>query len=439
MMADREKNVELNSEITLWRRDFHKHPESGWLEYRTSSKIADLLESYGYEVFVGESVCESSSRMGVPNADILEIHEKRALSEGANQKWIELMKGGQTGVVGVFKSNKPGPVIALRFDIDSLDITESNEDCHHPVIENYCSVHEGMMHACGHDGHAAIGLGVAKELMAHVETINGEIRLLFQPAEEGCRGAKSMVDKGWLEGVDYFYSGHIGFQSFQVGEIVASVDGFLATTKIDVSYVGKETHAGNKPEIGRNALLAAAATSLHLHGIARHSAGKTRINVGLLQAGSGRNVIPGSAKMALETRGETTELNDYMTEETIRIIENTAKVYNVECKWEVVGKAPGAQTDQAFTSFIEDTLQSVECVESIISNRKLNASEDAVYMINRVQEQGGQASYLLFGSPIPAGHHEPTFDFDEDVLKVGKEVLLHLVFASIEKDNFEKG
>lgn len=422
----------LRTELIELRRDFHRYPESGWLEYRTSAKIADLLESYGYEVYVGTEACESSSRMGVPSEDMLVRHEKRALTEGANPKWMEQMSGGHTGVVGVFKSGNPGPIVALRFDIDSLDMIESDTDQHLPVQQGFRSIHEGMMHACGHDGHAAIGLGVAKLLMENKELINGEIRLLFQPAEEGCRGANSMVDKGWLEGVDYFFSGHIAFQSFNIGEVVATCGGFLATTKIDVTFGGIAAHAGDEPENGKNALLAAAAASLHLHGISRHGEGKTRINVGLLKAGSGRNVIPDHAAMAIETRGQTTELNQYMTNEAIRIIENSARVYDVDCQWKIVGQAPGAKSDEELIPHIKKAAESVSRVNSLVSYKDFNGSDDAVYMIRRVQEQGGKASYLLFGTPIPAGHHHVLFDFNEEVLTIGTEVLTRLAFSCFE-------
>jgi len=430
-MMDLLKGLEkLEQELIDLRRDFHRYPESGWLEYRTSAKIASLLESYGYKVYVGKDACKSEARMGVPADNILKHHEERALQEGADPKWLELMRGGHTGVVGVIKSPNPGPVIALRFDIDSLDILESNAEHHVPVRKGFRSLHEGMMHACGHDGHAAIGLGVAKLLMENVDQLHGEVRLLFQPAEEGVRGAKAMVENGWVDGVDYFFSGHIAFQSFNLGEIVATVGGFLATTKLDVTYKGQAAHAGDKPETGKNALLAAASASLHLLGIPRHSQGKTRINVGKLTAGSGRNVIPDHATMAIETRGETTELNEYMTKEAIRIIENIAKVHDVECEWKIVGKAPGAKSNEELIPFIQSTIKAVSGVTSLVSYMDLNGSEDAVYMMNKVQEQGGKASYLLFGSPIPAGHHDPLFDFNEEILKTGSEILTRLVLSS---------
>jgi aminobenzoyl-glutamate utilization protein A len=239
-----------------------------------------------------------------------------------------------------------------------------------------------------------------------------------------------MVDAGWLDGVDYFFSGHIAFQSFKLGEVIAATGGFLATTKIDVVYRGTAAHAGDKPEAGRNALLAAAAASLHMHSIARHSGGKTRINVGSLQAGSGRNVIPDKAVLAVETRGETTELNHYMTENAIRIIESAAKMYDVTCEWKIAGQAPVAQSSEELVPRIQEVIGMMDREISVVPHRDLNASEDVVYMINKVQEGGGKATYMLWGSPLPAGHHQVKFNFDEEVLPIAVEVLTRLVFAA---------
>ncbi len=302
---DIEQQVQLLKEkLIRRRRDLHKHPESGWLEYRTSAIVADELTKLGFQVHVGKEVCKPESRMGVPSAEVLQAHEKRALAEGANPMWLERMHGGHTGVVGVLRTGRPGPVIALRFDIDSNELTESDSEAHRPARDGFASCHPGMMHACGHDGHTSIGLGVAEIVSRSADQLLGEIRLLFQPAEEGTRGAKSMVDAGWLNGVEYFFAGHIASRSRTLGEIVASIGGFLATTKMNVVFNGRAAHAGSSPHEGRNALLAAAASALHLHGISRHGEGPTRVNVGMLVAGSGRNIIPDRAEMKLEIRGE---------------------------------------------------------------------------------------------------------------------------------------
>lgn len=429
-MLNESSNRRLLEELIKLRRDFHQYPETGWLEYRTSSIIATYLDRLGYEVYVGEDVCLSSSRMGVPSDEILKRNEERAIKQGADPKWIEQMKGGHTGVVGVFKSQLPGPTIALRFDIDALDIQESLSERHLPNKEGFRSKHDDKMHACGHDGHIAIGLGVAQQIMENTEKICGEIRLIFQPAEEGCRGAKAVVDKGWLDNVDYFYGGHIAFQSFTLGEVVAGVGGFLATSKIDVEYFGKAAHAGNNPEKGKNALLAAATASLHLHSIPRNSKGKTRINVGKLTAGTGRNIIPNKAEISIETRGQTTELNEYMAKHAIRIIESAAKTYDVKSKWEIVGHASEEDSNEELVDYIIQEVKNVCGVHTVIPYKDMNASEDVVFMMKRVHEQGGKAAYLLFGSPLAAEHHQPEFDYDEQVLQIGVNVLLQLILST---------
>lgn len=419
----------LKDKLIRRRRDLHKHPEAGWLEYRTSAIIADELTKWGFQVHVGKEACKPESRMGVPGAEVLQAHETRALAEGADPRWVERMRGGHTGVVGILRTGRPGPVIALRFDIDSNELAESDSEAHRPARDGFASRHPGMMHACGHDGHTSIGLGVAELVSRLADQLLGEIRLLFQPAEEGTRGAKSMVDAGWLNGVEYFFGGHIASRSRTLGEIVASIGGFLATTKMNVAFTGRAAHAGSSPHEGRNALLAAAAAALHLHGISRHGGGSTRVNVGMLVAGSGRNIVPDRAEMQLEIRGETTELNQYMRTEALRIIEHTAAMYGVAGECEIVGEAPGAVSSQELVPIIQYEAQRMSRVISVVPYRDLGASEDVVYMLNAVQEQGGKAGYLLFGSPLKDGHHQPCFDFDEEVLAIGAEMFIRLILA----------
>jgi aminobenzoyl-glutamate utilization protein A len=259
----------LMEKVSELRRDFHQFTESGWVEYRTAAKVATLLTEWGYTVYAGPAACRSDSRMGVPDAQTLSSHERHALAEGADPHWVKGM-GGHTAVIGVMRSLVPGPVAAFRFDMDSNVLQESDSAAHLPVAEGFRSAHDNRMHACGHDGHTAIGLGLAEVLAEMKGQWSGELRLIFQPAEEGFMGAKSIVDAGWLEQVDFFYSGHIGFKSFRLGEVAAAVGGFLPTVKIDAAFHGTPAHAGGSPELGKNALLAAASAALHLHGINRH-------------------------------------------------------------------------------------------------------------------------------------------------------------------------
>src|SRR5699024_10477015 len=143
----------------------------------------------------------------------------------------------------------------------------------------------------GHDGHVAVGLCLAELLMDIKKHLKGTIKLIFQPAEEGVRGARAMVEAGVVDDVDYFFGFHLGFGSDEIS-LVAKTVGLLATSKLDITYTGRSSHAGATPEEGKNALLGAATAVLNLHAISPHSKGVTRINVGVLEAGSGANIVP---------------------------------------------------------------------------------------------------------------------------------------------------
>lgn len=410
-----------------WRRDFHKYAESGWVEFRTASLVASRLEEWGYTVKAGKEVVDENARMGVPSADHLKEHEKRALDQGAVAKWLPSFSGGFTGVIGILKTNKPGPVIGLRFDLDALDIQESDSEDHVPQRDGYVSINEGMMHACGHDAHTSIGLGLAKLLSEMKDELSGTIKFIFQPAEEGVRGAKSMVKAGVMDDVDVFVASHIG-TGIPAGEVVSGANGFLSTTKIDVTYTGVAAHAGGSPEEGKNALLAAASAVLNLHSIPRHSSGQSRVNVGVLQAGSGRNIIPASAHLKVETRGETTEINEYILENAINIIKGSAAMHDVDVHFEIVGEAKTSDSSTRLKTYIEEVAKEVEEVRSILSESPNAAgSEDATYMMDRVKKNGGLASYVIFGTTLAAGHHNEKFDIQEDSMIMAVNTLSKFV------------
>ncbi|WP_205620288.1 amidohydrolase [Alteribacter aurantiacus] len=417
---------ELYPSLVEWRRSFHKIPETGWTEYVTTFRIYKELKKLGFDLYVGREVVESAERMGVPEESELALAEKRAQDFGVDPDLLEKMADGHTGVVAVLETGRPGPHIACRFDIDALPVKESIEPTHVPIKEAFASTIEGKMHACAHDGHAAIGLGVATYLARMKEQLSGTYTLLFQPAEEGSRGAKAMVEKGWLDDVDVFLGGHIGIEDLEVGQVAATTDQFLATTKFDVTFTGVAAHAGKRPEEGKNALLAAAACAQHLHGIAPHSHGATRLNVGTLHAGTGRNIVPDHATLTGETRGETAELNDYVFSEAKRIIESAANLYGVDAEMSVVGKGTTAVCDSSFVDLLTKGAEQTQAIKDVIARLSLGASEDVTHMINRVQERGGKGTYMIFGTPLPAGHHHPEFDYHEEVLKTGVAAFIAL-------------
>ncbi|WP_177505675.1 amidohydrolase [Anaerosinus sp.] len=413
----------LQGAIVARRRDLHKYPETAWTEFRTASIVIKTLQQLGYDVQFGEEVIVESKMMGVPSEIILEDQMKRAISQGADPDLVKKMIGGKTGVVASYKFSKPGPVLGLRFDMDANDANETTEANHRPNKCGFASVNANAMHACGHDGHTSVGLAVAEILMQMKDELAGTVKLFFQPAEEGVRGAKAMVESGLADNIDYMLGAHFGFKANKTGQIACNVTGFLATSKFDAEFTGVPAHAGAAPEVGRNALLAAATAALNLHAISRHSDGTSRINVGVLNAGSGRNVIPANAILKLETRGATSTINEYMSKEAKRIIEAAAQMYEVKVRITEMGGAAGGNNTKNLADKITTVAQRLDIFNEIIPHSDFGASEDFSYFMERVQENGGQAAYMMVGADLAAGHHDSYFDFDERSLGLAVKII----------------
>lgn len=405
------------------RRDIHKHAEAAWTEFRTASIVAETLTRLGYQVSVGEEVIEAEVMMGVPSEQELLNHQERAIAQGADPQWVAKMQGGKTGVMGVLHFAQPGPVVAFRFDMDANDVLEATSDEHRPWREGFASVNSGAMHACGHDGHTSIGLTLAEVLAEAKQQLAGTVKLIFQPAEEGVRGAKAMVSRGIVDDVDFFVGLHLGIGLKKMGTMTCNTVGFLATTKLDAVYTGVPAHAGAAPETGSNALLAAATAALNLHAISRHSQGASRINVGVLQAGTGRNVIPDKAVLKLETRGTTSEINEYMYKRALTILEAAAAMYEVKLAISPMGGAANCENTPALVTRLQQVAAESNLFDSILPEGNIGGSEDCTYFMERVQQKGGQVAYLMVGTKLAAGHHDSRFDFEEESLVTATALL----------------
>ena len=417
----------LKHKIIEDRRRFHANPELGWTEYWSTWIISERLKMLGYEVYVGRDVCDDSSRMGLPDDEFIKQCEIRALEKGVPESFVEAMRGGFTGVIGILRGDQPGKKTAIRFDMDALPMDEEATERN----VSYMSAHKNIMHACGHDGHMAVGLGLAEVLSKYRDQIEGDVYLIFQPAEEGCRGARAIVDKGWLDQVDRFYSGHIGIGCRELGQIGACTRGFMASAKMDIFFHGVAAHAANAPEEGRNALLAASDFVVQAYDYYKKCSEDVRMNVGRMRAGSGRNIIADEAVLEVETRGADAISNECLKEKICHLAEMASEKHGVTCEMRLVGDVGTGKSDPELARCGYDIAFSMGIGDRYNDDSVFTASEDVVTMMNGVQEHGGKAAYFMFGTELFAEHHHPRFDFDEEILPLMVEFYAKLLVKNI--------
>ncbi len=423
---------EFTPDLIKLRRDLHEYAENGFLEFRTASIVVKELEKLGFEVQYGATNHKEESMMGVPPIKEIEEAQQKAIAQGADEEIVLKMSGGKTGVMGILDTGRPGPTIGIRVDMDALGIQEEITDLkHRPVLEKFCSTTPGVMHACGHDAHTSMGLGLAKILSNIKDELNGKIKLIFQTAEEGGRGAKSMVDAGIVDDVDYMMAIHVGLGAVD-GEVTcgAGDDGFPASHKLDVYFTGKPSHAGAAPEMGNNALLAAATAILNLHAISRHSGGMTRVNVGSLVTNDGRNIIPFEAKLKIETRGKDAALEEYMMKRADEILIASAKMHNCEIETNIQGMMPSAKPSKELPLIIGQIARTIPEFTKVDDFGPFGngGGEDYTFFMERVQGNGGQATLILLGTNISDGHHTKYFDINEDVMTRGLQLLSEVIY-----------
>ena len=434
-----------------YRRLFHKYPEPGWLTFFATIFIAEHLEKAGFEVHVGREILKDEKRMDPPTEEETALWEQRAVKLAEEQEitddkvaaWMVRMDH-RTGIVAIFDTKREGKTRAFRFDMDALTVSESMDADRVPVREQFVSRYQGVSHACGHDGHMALGLTFAEYLaeqysksMKNVGEVSnqesaesmqeeipaevcGRYMFIFQPAVEGVRGAFAFRHQWNFGKIDELYCSHIGFASEDT--FVAGAKGFLATSKFDVIFIGKSAHAGLAPERGRNALLAAAKATMDMQAFPRPESGITRLNVGKLEAGEARNTIPAHAKMIVETRGETGKLNTYMKDQALSCIERTAKAYGVTYEVKFQGESVSAASDEALSQKVLAVAEQTGCFSDYMLTKDFGASDDGAVFMDMVKQQGGKAVYMLLGTKIKGLHHESVFDFDETILRKGFEL-----------------
>ena len=400
------------------RRDLHRHPEPAWREFYTTARIVEELERVGVdELFVGREVT-AGDRSSVPDDEELRRWFELAADSGADADTLARIEGGYTGAVAVLNKGD-GPTVGLRVDIDALPREESEDADHAPAAEGFRST-TGAMHACGHDAHATMGIGVIEAVKD--SDFSGTLKVFFQPAEEVIAGGGPLVESGHLDDLDYLLAVHVGLDH-PTGEVVAAVDGFLAVSHFDATFEGEPAHAGGNPSKGKNAIQAAATAIQNLYAIPRHEDGATRVNAGVIRGGTASNIIAEEVEVHGEVRGETTELMEYMRDRAEAVLESAAEMHLCSVDVEAEGYAPSAESDEELGMIVADVAREVGGVDSVIDHDELGGSEDATFLMRSVQENGGLATYVGIGTDHPGGHHTATFDVDEESIRIGVEVL----------------
>jgi amidohydrolase len=356
------------------RRDFHRNPELGFQEVRTSGIVAKTLMDLGLEVTTGI---------------------------------------GKTGVVAILEGQSPGPVVLLRFDMDALPILEETG-------AEYASQNAGVMHACGHDGHTAVGLTVARLLHAHSRDLAGSVKIVFQPAEEGLGGAQAMIADGVLEGPrpDYALSLHLwnekplGWLGIRSGPLMAAGEIFK------VSLTGKGGH-GALPHRAIDPVLAAAHVVTALQGIVSRNVSpleSAAVSVTTIRGGEAFNVIPQTVEMLGTIRTFLPEVRQQVLDRFSQIVEGVAGAMGCQASVEVNALTPAVINEAGITQRVQEAARLLWPDQPVDSSYQTMVSEDMAYMMQQVP-----GCYFLIGSANPAKgldapHHHPRFDIDEDAL-----------------------
>ena len=372
------------------RRDFHRHPELGFEEVRTAGIVAHELNELGLEVTTGVA---------------------------------------KTGVVAMIEGSQPGPVLLLRFDMDALPILEENQ-------VPYASETPGKMHACGHDGHTAIGLTVARMLNGCRDQLRGSIKLVFQPAEEGRGGAEGMLKAGVLHNpeVASTLALHV-WNERPVGWIGVATGPTMAGGGIfNIKITGKGGH-GAMPETTLDPVLAGAQIVTALQSIVARNVPSQEtavVSVTQFNAGTAFNVIPGTAEMAGTIRTFQPAVRELVIRRFKEITHSVAAAMGCEAQVNVDRLTPAVINAEEITGLVQDVVRNSFPNLTLDRAYRSMGSEDMAYMMEKVP-----GCFFMVGSNNAAegldyGHHHPRFNFDEKVLPVAAAVMAASAFRFLQ-------
>ena len=365
------------------RRYFHMNPEPSFNEYNTSKVIQEEL-----------------TKIGIP----FEIFAK-------------------TGIIATIKGKNLGKTVLLRADMDALEVCEKNN-------VNYKSQKEGLMHACGHDGHIAMLLGAAHVLNEIKNDISGEIKLFFQPAEEVAKGAKAVIEESRItDFIDAAFAIHL-WQGIPVGKIsLESGARMAAADMFSIKVKGKSGH-GSMPHETVDAVVVASAIVMNLqHLVSRNTnpLDTLVVTVGKLTAGTRYNIIAGDALLEGTIRSFSDEVWKKVPKQLERVVKNTVATYGAEAEIDLFRATPPLVNNQDISDILKVSAEKLYGEEVVIKYEKTPGGEDFAYF---TQAAPGALAFVGIRNDekgINSPHHNETFDMDEEALEMGTN--LYVQFA----------
>jgi aminobenzoyl-glutamate utilization protein A len=410
-------------QLRAFRRELHRNPEPAFTEIGTAARIEQAIAGLPVTVLTGKEAHDLSAVVDYPAPEILERSEDAAIAAGVEPERARYFRENGTALVVDLNGSEPGPAWGLRVDIDALPMRESTDLVHFPAANGFAATN-GAMHACGHDANATMGVGLLHRLADR--NFAGSLRVFFQPAEEGVRGAQTMIDAGVADGIDRMLAIHMAGGS-PFGTVIGSFTGGMATRKLKVNFDGRASHAAGAPEAGRNALLAASMSALAIMAVPRFSSADTRLNVGTLVAGDGVNIVPSSAVMTCEARATDDLVVDELVDRIRSIVAGTAAAQGVDADIAVMGQSATLTADDELIDRIVGAAATLPAVAEVIRSQNFAGSDDANLLIRHVQGRGGQGAYVMVGASSPGPHHSETFDLAEDAMAIGIDTLEALI------------
>ncbi len=399
----------MEQKVINWRHDFHEHPELGNRETRTAEIVANYLKSLGLDV---------QTKVGV------------------------------TGVVGILKGGKPGPVIALRADMDALPVTENNDLAFKSTVKTmYNGKETGVMHACGHDVHVAILMGVAEILSGMKKDLKGTVKFIFQPAEEGAPkgeegGAELMVKEGVMNNpkVDVVFGLHMNAQ-VEAGKITWHSGGTMAgENDMKITVKGKPSH-GAYPWLSVDPILVSAQIINALQSIVSRNVNLTKnaavVTIGAINGGNRSNIIPEEVEM-LGTVRTLSDADEALVTNRIKIIaEKTAEASGATALVELPYSShyPVTFNNVALTAEMLPSLVKAAGAENVLEVPATMGAEDFSFFAKEV------LGLFFFVGGLPKGkdpatsgpHHTAEFILDDSAFKTGVKAFCNLVFDYMDK------